>query len=267
MTKSASLGGVAVRLAQAFGINAVPLAGYFGAGWSAGTALAVYWVESMFVIAFMSARIALHRHLTRKAGHFRPPSWLRAPGDPVPEVGSGSLLGGYLGMALFFTLAHGIFLAVLLLLVLPEELGTMAAIGPADLGRGAVGVIAFVVLGFVIDTVSLRKRSFGWIEQLTALAMGRILVVHLTIVLGMGTFLFFGAPGAVFALFALLKTLVDVTTVIQQSKNETNTALPTVHLSERPGDAMSSCQGQDAPSALLTGSVAEREANERVLDR
>jgi hypothetical protein len=267
MVRGVSLAGVLVRLAQVFGINAVPLAGYFGAGWSAGTALAVYWVESLFVVAFVSARIVLHRRLTRKAGHFRPPSWMRAPGDPVPEVGSGSLLGGYLGIALFFTLAHGIFLAVLLFLVLPEELGTVATIVPTDLRKGTVGVFAFVVFGFVIDMVSLRERSFGWIEQLTALAMGRIFVVHVTIVLGMGAVLFFGAPGALFGLFALLKTLVDVVAVLPRNNSETDTALHTVHRSERPGDAMSSKHGQDAPSALLTGSVAEREANERALDR
>lgn len=268
MARSTSLGGVLARLAQALGINAVPVAGYFGEGWSAGTALAVYWVESLFGIAFVSARIALHRRWTRKAGHFRAPAWNRPPGAPLPELGSGTLLSGYLGIAVFFTLAHGLFLALLLFLVLPDELGAKATVVLADLGRGTVGVVAFLLLGLGIDLLSLRERPFHWIDLVTQRAMGRIFVVHLTIVLGMGAVAFFGAPGALFGLFAVLKTLVDLGGVLppREAGTEPPWLLRPLDRIESPAGEGFSAHWRRTRAAELAQREAEREANERVVD-
>src|SRR3954470_24788495 len=52
-------------------VNAVPLYGIKYLGWSIGTVLLLYWVESVLVAVFTCARIALHRALTRKSGHWR----------------------------------------------------------------------------------------------------------------------------------------------------------------------------------------------------
>jgi len=157
------MGGIFGRLAQLLGLNAVPVAGFFGQGWSPGTALAIYWVEGLLVILFISARILLHRRWTRKRGHFRAPAFSRNHASSVSvetlPVGSGSLLGGYLGVTIPFTLAHGFFLGLLLFLFLPKEFGPEAGVAVADLGKGAVGVLAFLALGFAIDLVRLRERS------------------------------------------------------------------------------------------------------------
>lgn len=207
----ASLGGVLGELLQVLGLNAIPVAGFFGEGWSSGTALAIYWVEGLLVIPFMATRIVLHRRWTRKRGHYRSPSFSNQKADaPAAPVGSGSLLAGYLGVVIPFTLVHGIFLALLLLLFLPREFGAASGASLPDLGKGAVGVLAFLVLGLAIDLVSLRDRSFRWLEVVTQKAMGRIFVVHLTILFGMGAAAFFHAPSALFAAFAGLKTLADL---------------------------------------------------------
>jgi len=208
----ARIGGVLARLGQVLGLNAVPVAGFFGEGWSQGTALAVYWVEGLLVILFIAARIVLHRKWTRKVGHFRTSSFGQETQKNHP-VGSGSLLGSYLGVAIPFTLAHGFFLGLLLFLFLPQKFPEAGSVALADLGKGLVGVLGFLVLGLAIDFVGLRERSYRWVELLTQRAMGRIFVIHMTILFGVGAAAFFDMPSAIFAVFAGLKTLFDLGSV------------------------------------------------------
>jgi len=209
----ARIGGILGRLAQVLGINAVPVAGFFGEGWSQGTALGVYWVESLLVILFIATRIALHRKWTRKVGHYRTSSFGQQTEGKTHPVGSGSLLSSYLGVAIPFTLAHGFFLALLLFLFLPQKFPEAGAVSLADLGKGLVGVLGFLVLGLAIDLVGLRERSFRWVELVTQRAMGRIFIIHMTIIFGVGAAAFFEVPTAIFGVFAGFKTLFDLGSV------------------------------------------------------
>jgi Family of unknown function (DUF6498) len=49
-----------VHLLTLLAVNAIPAAGWFAAGWSAGTTLVVYWFETVAACAFVSARIFAH---------------------------------------------------------------------------------------------------------------------------------------------------------------------------------------------------------------
>src|SRR3954467_4920910 len=59
------------RLLPVAGANAVPVAGVFLAGWSAATALTLYWVENLVGSLLVAVRIGAHEALTRKRGHRR----------------------------------------------------------------------------------------------------------------------------------------------------------------------------------------------------
>jgi hypothetical protein len=203
--------GILGRLAQVLGLNSIPVAGLFGEGWSQGTALAVYWIEGLLVILFVALRVVLHRRWTRKAGHMQQVRVTKTSGgQSESKYVPGSLLSGYLATALPFTLVHGLFLSLLLFLFLPREFGPDAGVSLPDLKLGTIGVLAFLVLGFVIDLVQLRSRSFRWIELVTQRALGRIFVVHLTIIFGMFAAMYFHAPAGLFMVFVGLKTLVDL---------------------------------------------------------
>src|SRR5690348_9441181 len=94
-------------------INAVPLVGVKMFGWSVGVVLMLYWVENLLTAVFTTARIALHRALTRKRGHWRTGTL----GTKVNNKPSRSgLLGEYAVMAFVFTLAHGIFVIAIVFL-------------------------------------------------------------------------------------------------------------------------------------------------------
>src|SRR5437660_1381164 len=95
------------RLLIAIGINAVIIWGVGWEGWSGATALTVYWFENLFGSILVAVRIAIHRWLTRKRGHFRAQLGVTTTG---PKGGFDSFLSEFLAGSLAFTLGHGVFL-------------------------------------------------------------------------------------------------------------------------------------------------------------
>jgi hypothetical protein len=56
---------------QALGASSVPVVGTLAAGWSAATALALYWCENLLGALLVAVLIARHCRLTRTRGHGR----------------------------------------------------------------------------------------------------------------------------------------------------------------------------------------------------
>jgi hypothetical protein len=200
------------RLLQALGVNSVPAAGFFGEGWSIGTTLALYWVETVLVIVLLSARIVIHRRLTRKAGHWNVgvTTTTKRGGQTTTKHSRTTHLVSFLAVMIPFTAAHGLFLAMILFLALPQMTGSAAAPSLADLRLGVLGVGALLVVGLLIDLIGIRDRPFRWIERATERAQGRMLITHLTIIFGLFAVSAFGGPGGLVAVFVGLKTLMDL---------------------------------------------------------
>lgn len=200
------------RLLQSLGVNSVPAAGYFGDGWSIGTTLALYWLETVLVIFLISARILIHRRLTRKAGHWNVAvtTTTKRGGQTAVSHGRTTHLVSFLMVMIPFTAAHGLFLAVILFAGLPQLTGDSAAPSLADLRLGVLGVGALLVVGLLIDLVGIRDRPFRWIERASERAQGRMLITHLTIIFGMGAIAAFEGPAGLVAVFVGLKTLMDL---------------------------------------------------------
>ena len=180
-----------IRLVQATLVNAVTVYGVFGAHWTVATAIAIYWCENVLAIVFISLLLTLYPILTRASNR-----------DAAP-------LNNFLGVAVPFTIAHGIALAVVLLLFFPR-------IAPAetfDLGTFAVALVwiaAMMLFNFLVDVSLFRVTSFTDLSDRSQSFMGRVVVVHLTIFLGMGAMMIFGHARALFAVFAALKFLGDL---------------------------------------------------------
>jgi hypothetical protein len=193
----------AFALIQVLALNGVTLYGVYFLGWSWGTALILYWCETLLGTFFITLRMLLHRRLTHKRGYYRPQLGIKQNDKPftafVPEFVTGSLV---------FNLVHGIFLAVILGLMLKDQ--PDAAIHLPAFRKGLAAIALILIGSFALDCQSLKERPFAWIRDLAQRSIGRTMVVHLAIVFGMFGVMFFKLPQAPFAVFALLKILVEL---------------------------------------------------------
>lgn len=199
-------------LLRVLGLNAVPVGGVMLAGWSTGTGLALYWCETLIGTAANALRIAQHRRMTGKRGHYRGQLGVEInSGDSQPARRSSrgktqwrSFLTEYLVGSLVFTFAHGLFLAIIL--------GAFLKSWPAkqDLLYGLAGIAVFQVGGLAFDLLSLREWPFARLKVQVQSAMGRVVLVHLAIIFGMALVFWLEKPGSFFWVFGGLKTLSDI---------------------------------------------------------
>src|SRR3954470_19882916 len=105
----------ALQMALAACQNLIFAGGVVFRGWSPATALTLYWCENLVGSLLLAGRIALHRRLTRKRGHYRPQ--INARDGEDRGVQGQSFLSEFATLSLAFCLVHGIFLVALSVLV------------------------------------------------------------------------------------------------------------------------------------------------------
>jgi Family of unknown function (DUF6498) len=200
------------RLLRLFAASIVPGGGYFLAGWSPSTTLALYWVDTLVGTFAMAMRIDLHRRWTGMAGHGRAhlnTTVTTTSGGETRTTKFRSFLAEFLFTSLAFTLAHGIFLAAILGFMLePPNL--------EDAKKGAIGILACHGLSLGLDTFRLDTWPFARLKQMTEKLMGRVFVVHLAIIGGMFYMAWRDTPGAFFGVFIWLKALTDIGSILPQ---------------------------------------------------
>lgn len=256
------------RLLQALGVNSVPAAGFFAEGWSVGTTLALYWLETVLIIVLVAARIVLHRRATRKAGHWSVDVETRITtrGRTTVRQGKTTYLVGFLGVMIPFTAAHGLFLGALVFLILPERAGSSATISLSDLEAGSKAMALFLGLGFAFDLAGLRDRPFRWIEKVAERAQGRMFVTHLTIIFGMGAMAAWEAPAALFAVFMGFKALMDLAGLLPDREPSPEAPRLLAWL-DRFGPSRKGLVFSEHYRQSIEQERLKREASERVLDR
>jgi hypothetical protein len=209
-----------VRLLFVLLVNAVPVYGVYYRGWSAGTVVALYWVENLLIAVFTCARIALHRKLTRKRGHWRAQLGVKVNNKPSTM----GLFGEYAVMAFTFTLVHGIFVGAFVAMGSANHPGDAHwAFSRAQFVFGVEWIAAMLALEFVFDAFGLRGRSFAWLKAYVGQRMGRVLVMHFVIIFGMFAMMMTESPYALLYVLIGFKTLWDLAA---GGKTATAQALP-----------------------------------------
>jgi hypothetical protein len=199
-------------LLRFFAASVVPGGGYFLAGWSPSTTLALYWADTFIGVFAMAIRIQLHRKWTGLAGHTRRQinaEPLSTRNRPTGQHRFGSFLTEFLVISLVFTLAHGVFLAAILGFVLERP-------NFDDARQGALGILACHGLSLGLDTFHLDQWPFKRINEMAHKLFGRVIVVHLSIIGGMGFMAWRDTPGAFFGVFVGLKALTDIGSFLPQ---------------------------------------------------
>ncbi len=177
--------------------NLIPVVGVLFLGWDAGAILILYWIENLIVGAFTLPRI------------------LSAQG---PAAAAGSVLGGTsfgarLFMAIFFCfhygmfwIGHGVFALMLAASFYGEEGlasdgGPVEAVGGMATGSDAISFLVAVGALIVIHGIGFYRewiRSGLWRTATPNAEMfrpyGRLVVLHLTVLLGAFGLASVGAP-------------------------------------------------------------------------
>lgn len=203
----------------ALGLNAVPAFGWFAGEWSAGTTLALYWLETLIGTLLMAVRIVVHRRLRPSRGHF---DYHAVQAKSLqPGMRRSSYLAAYLVPALAFTLVHGVFLLALGTVMISNHRTAEARIDSHALGIGVMAIACFQLVDFGFDLVGLAARPFAWIERVGNVTFSRVLVTHLTILIGMAVAMFTGVDRHFFGVFIFLKTVLNLTATLPQYEPKT----------------------------------------------
>ncbi|WP_163887304.1 DUF6498-containing protein [Mycolicibacterium hippocampi] len=201
-----------VHLLTLLSVVAVPFIGWFVGDWSGATTLLVYWFENVAACVFIAARALLHRRWSPRRGHYRydaPDAQRRGSQGP-------SFVSGFAVTSLAFCAAHAVFLGVILLLLDHTSNSNLAEIDWRSAGLGCAIVLVLIVVDFVVDLPTLRDWSFRQIEQTAQLGLGRVAVVHLTLIVGLAGIAVTDAPGALFGTFVVLKSLFMLSGALPQ---------------------------------------------------
>ncbi len=225
-----------VHLLTLLAINAIPVAGWFVVEWSAGTTLAVYWFENVAACLFVSAQAVIHRKLSPRRGHFR----YRAP-NAKRRASQDSFVHGFLVTSLAFCAAHGLFLGVILFVLNHKGERYLVDIDWRSVGFGCLSVVVVLAIDFVVDLPGLRHWSFLQIEQTAYRGLGRVVVVHFTLIIGLFAVAITGASSTLFGVFVVFKTLYALSTSLPQWEPVTAPQwlsrlmkrLPKVHLGQK----------------------------------
>jgi len=189
--------------------NGVPLYGVKLLGWSATTVLVLFWFENLLTAVFTCIRIAVHRQLTRKRGHWRPGQLgLLVNGKPSRS----GLLGEYATMAFVFTLAHGVFVWLIVVFIGSDHEEAIWQFSAAQFRQGAGWIALTLALNLIADLAGIKNRSYAELKSYVQVRMGRIFVLHFTIILGMFAMLATKSPYAILYMLIAFKTLWELAT-------------------------------------------------------
>jgi hypothetical protein len=222
----------AVRLAQAsssttsvvllVAFNLVPLVGVLFWGWNVATILVLYWVENGIVGALNVPKMLL----------------ASAPGagavakvriDGVAMASKVGQVGFFLVHYGMFWFVHGIFVFTLPFFAGPLSAGGGELVFPGDGGpilAGETGVrvgpdlsaVAWGAVGLGLSHLASFFTNFlgrrEYLKATTAGQMfapyGRLVILHVTIIIGAMVSLFMGSPIGAIVVLVILKTAVDL---------------------------------------------------------
>lgn len=202
------------RILSAVGINAVPAAGFFAAGWSPELTMLLFLCENVTNALLTALRVRI----------LSPPERKRR-----------ELLTSFLMVSLGFTGVSAVFATFFIFAILDSTVRSEMLL------FGLAGIAAFQLFGFIYDLVTLRPLPLPHAEKLLEQSLGRVLLLAGSVFIGVVAALWvddwFVVP------FIVLKTIVDVAGQIEffrarmRGRLETPSTAPGSPADRTPRDA------------------------------
>jgi uncharacterized protein DUF6498 len=189
---------------QALAINAVTIYGVFGLHWSVGTAIALYWTENVLRGMVILVLLAVWQLFFRQPDRSGAIATQRKFTIKTFLLFSGAL-----------TAAHAVFLAVILGFVIPR-MSPAQRFEPRSFQSGLVIISILLLIELLVWLLGANRRSDERVQHSANAYVRRVVVLHLTIVLGMFGIVLFDRPTVLFASFAALKIVADLTLPIRR---------------------------------------------------
>jgi hypothetical protein len=226
-----------IALAALVAANVVPLVGVLLLGWDLPTVVALYWAENGVVGVFAVARMLTARGGTLPGMQPPPPPMPGAqPVALLNSQASGCFLGGFFVLHYgIFWLGHGLFVWLFLPLMLSTiggglpggfdpalDSGFGPGVGFGDPFSSAVAPSAAIVLAtvpfmfashllsFVLNWMVGGERDTSTAAAEMAAPYARVVVLHLTILIGAFAVALLGAPVWALVVMVCVKTAFDL---------------------------------------------------------
>jgi hypothetical protein len=115
-----------------------------------------------------------------------------------------------------FSAAHAVFLVALIFVMSHNGRGAQVRLNFHELAVGVGLILAFQIVDFLIDAVQMKRRPFRWIEIMAERNIGRVLIIHMTLLIGMAVGGYMDSARGFFLVFVILKTMNDLNSVVPQ---------------------------------------------------
>jgi hypothetical protein len=182
--------------------NLIPLIGVLFFGWSVWNILIVYWLENGIVGVFNVLKMATAQGTGLPEG-------LTATNRPVAETRKSRLIPFFIIHYGLFWVVHGIFVLTLPFLFTGEP-GSASGVIPVAILFAAVGLGISHLVSYVWNYQHGGEYRRTSAAQLMFAPYGRLMVLHMTIILGAVAIGTTGAQSAAVAILVAIKIAIDI---------------------------------------------------------
>lgn len=190
-------------------MNVVPLVEVIATGRSPAVLLLLYWFETVLLLVTGTVRIIVHRRATDRAGHY---AATQTTADPNADAAAtrrsladaNAFLRSFLGITVIFTVAHGVFVALLVFL--------FKIAGPVTWADARAALLyAIAVQGFYLlwDLPRIAHWSFAELSRNVGTVSLRVLVTQLGLIFGFVAMGITDSPWGLVGTFVVMRALAD----------------------------------------------------------
>jgi hypothetical protein len=185
--------------------NLVPIYGVLFMGWQVFPVIFLYWIENV-IIGISNVLKML----------------LSSPGSPGQWVAKFFMIPFFCVHYGMFTLVHGIFILVFFGgymksgSPMPGISDLLNLIGSLQIGGAVLALMLSHTVSFITNYIGNGEYKQASLSDLMAQPYGRVIILHLTIMIGGFLMMALGSPVVGLVFLIVLKTFIDIKTHLKQ---------------------------------------------------